>query len=160
MQAILAVTIPFFGLVLLGWVAARRQWLPASAIPGLNAYVLFFALPSMLFRFGSSLPLARLADPVQLANQQASRRRPHTPENVNWRPSNRRSTSVHRTVQGGLHVAPSSFAGDPRLVEKQTAHHPTSTGRNRRVGLALLLQRLTETLFCELQWSVPFPQRA
>ena len=67
MQAILAVTIPFFGLVLLGWVAARRQWLPASAIPGLNAYVLFFALPSMLFRFGSSLPLARLADPVQLA---------------------------------------------------------------------------------------------
>jgi predicted permease len=67
MQAILAVTVPFFGLVLLGWIAARRHWLPASAIPGLNAYVLFFALPCMLFRFGSSLPLARLADPVQLA---------------------------------------------------------------------------------------------
>jgi predicted permease len=67
MQAILAVTVPFFGLVLLGWFAARRHWLPASAIPGLNAYVLFFALPSLLFRFGSSLPLARLADPVQLA---------------------------------------------------------------------------------------------
>jgi len=67
MQATLAVTVPFFGLVLLGWIAARRHWLPASAIPGLNAYVLFFALPCMLFRFGSSLPLARLADPVQLA---------------------------------------------------------------------------------------------
>jgi len=67
MQAILAVTIPFFGLVLLGWLAARLHWLPESAIPGLNAYVLFFALPCMLFRFGSSLPFGHLADPVQLA---------------------------------------------------------------------------------------------
>ena len=66
MQAVLAVTIPFFALVLLGWVAARLRWLPESAIPGLNAYVLFFALPCMLFRFGSSLPFARLADPVLL----------------------------------------------------------------------------------------------
>jgi hypothetical protein len=33
----------------------------------LNGYVLFFALPCLLFRFGSSLPFDRLADPVQLA---------------------------------------------------------------------------------------------
>ena len=66
MQAILAVTIPFFGLVLLGWVASRLHWLPTSAIPGLNAYVLFFALPCLLFRFGSSLPFERLANPAQL----------------------------------------------------------------------------------------------
>ena len=66
MQAILAVTVPFFALVLLGWIAARAGPLPESAIPGLNAYVLFFALPCMLFRFGASLPLARLADPVLL----------------------------------------------------------------------------------------------
>ena len=67
MQAILAVTVPFFALVLLGWVGARSRVLPASAIPGLNAFVLYFALPCMLFRFGSSLPLARLADPALLA---------------------------------------------------------------------------------------------
>ncbi|MDQ6639697.1 MAG: AEC family transporter [Pseudomonadota bacterium] len=67
MQEILAVTIPFFALVLLGWCAARAYWLPESAIPGLNGYVLFFALPCMLFRFGSSLPIGRLADPVLLA---------------------------------------------------------------------------------------------
>jgi malonate transporter len=67
MQPILAVTIPFFALVLLGWLAARAGPLPESAIPGLNAYVLFFALPCMLFRFGASLPLARLADPSLLA---------------------------------------------------------------------------------------------
>jgi len=67
MQAILAVTVPFFALVLLGWLAARAGPLPESAIPGLNAYVLFFALPCMLFRLGSSLPLARLIDPALIA---------------------------------------------------------------------------------------------
>ncbi len=66
MQAILAVTIPFFALVLLGWLAARAGPLPESAIPGLNAYVLWFALPCMLFRLGAGLPLEKLADPVLL----------------------------------------------------------------------------------------------
>ena len=62
MQAILAVTVPFFALVLLGYLATQRDVLPESAIPGLNVYVLFFALPCMLFRFGSSLPFERLID--------------------------------------------------------------------------------------------------
>lgn len=66
MQAILAVTVPFFALVLLGWLGARTRVLPETAIPGLNAYVLYFALPCMLFRFGSSLPIGRLADPALL----------------------------------------------------------------------------------------------
>jgi len=64
MQAILAVTIPFFALVLCGYLAAQRGVLPAAAIPGLNAFVLYFALPCMLFRFGASMPFAQLIDPV------------------------------------------------------------------------------------------------
>ena len=64
MQAIFAVTVPFFALVLLGYLAAQRGVLPESAIPGLNAFVLFFALPCMLFRFGASRPFAQLIDPV------------------------------------------------------------------------------------------------
>ncbi len=64
MQAILAVTIPFFALVLAGWLAARRGVLPETAIPGLNGFVLFFALPCMLLRFGAALPIAQLFDPV------------------------------------------------------------------------------------------------
>jgi predicted permease len=64
MQAILAVTIPFFALVLCGYLAAQRRFIPESAIPGLNGFVLFFALPCMLFRFGSSMPLAQLIDPA------------------------------------------------------------------------------------------------
>ncbi|HEY9237465.1 MAG TPA: AEC family transporter, partial [Burkholderiaceae bacterium] len=67
MQAILTVTIPFFALVLLGFVAAQRRLLPEAAIPGLNAYVLYFALPCMLFRFGASMPFERLIDPALIA---------------------------------------------------------------------------------------------
>ena len=64
MQAILSVTIPFFALVLCGYLAARVQLLPESAIPGLNGFVLFFALPCLLFRFGASLPVRQLVNPV------------------------------------------------------------------------------------------------
>ncbi|MFO1311667.1 MAG: AEC family transporter [Burkholderiales bacterium] len=64
MLAILLVTFPFFALVLCGYVAAHREWLPHAAIPGLNAFVLYFALPCMLYRFGSSTPVAQFADPA------------------------------------------------------------------------------------------------
>jgi predicted permease len=37
--------------------------LPMPAIPGLNAFVLFFALPCMLYRFGASTPIGQLLDP-------------------------------------------------------------------------------------------------
>jgi predicted permease len=60
---IFSVTFPFFALVLAGFVAARRGMLPMDAIPGLNGFVLFFALPCMLYRFGASMPVAQLLDP-------------------------------------------------------------------------------------------------
>lgn len=72
MQAILAVTIPFFALVLCGYLAAQRRFLPEEAIPGLNAFVLFFALPCLLFRFGASMPFAQLIDPVLIGIYAAS----------------------------------------------------------------------------------------
>ena len=62
MLNVLLVTFPFFALVLAGYVAARRKMLPLEAIPGLNGFVLFFALPCMLFRFGSTTPIAQLLD--------------------------------------------------------------------------------------------------
>ena len=64
MLSVLLITFPFFALVLCGYLAARSGILPQAAIPGLNAFVLFFALPCMLFRFGSSTPIAQLLDPV------------------------------------------------------------------------------------------------
>ncbi len=64
MQQILLVTFPFFALVLFGWVVTRARLLPLEAIPGLNAFVLFFALPCMLYRFAASTPIVRLLDPT------------------------------------------------------------------------------------------------
>ena len=63
MYAIFAVTFPFFALVLLGYLAAQRGVMPETAIPGLNSFVLYFALPCMLFRFGAGRPFGQLIDP-------------------------------------------------------------------------------------------------
>lgn len=57
MLAVLLVNFPFFALVLCGYVAARRGALPQAAIPGLNTFVLYFALPCLLFRFGATTPI-------------------------------------------------------------------------------------------------------
>ena len=62
--AILLATFPFFALVLCGYVATRRGVLPQAAIPGLNTFVLYFALPCMLYRFGSTTPIRQLLDPA------------------------------------------------------------------------------------------------
>jgi malonate transporter len=72
MTPILAVTVPFFALVLCGYLAARRHVLPESAIPGLNAFVLYFALPCLLFRFGANTPIVELLNPVVLGLYLAS----------------------------------------------------------------------------------------
>lgn len=66
-MAILSVTIPFFALVLIGYLAARSGTLPLEAVPGLNTFVLYFALTALLFQFGSQTPLADLLDPVVVA---------------------------------------------------------------------------------------------
>ncbi|MDO5691729.1 MAG: AEC family transporter [Pseudomonadota bacterium] len=64
MGHILTVTFPFFALVLCGYLAARSRLLPFDAVPGLNTFVLYFALPCMLYRFGSGTPLMQLFHPL------------------------------------------------------------------------------------------------
>jgi len=61
---IFSVTFPFFALVLCGYLAARSRLLPLDAVPGLNMFVLYFALPCMLWRFGSTTPLLQLFNPM------------------------------------------------------------------------------------------------
>ena len=60
--SIVLITFPFFALVLCGYIAARCAFLPQQAIPGLNTFVLYFALPCMLYRFGAGTPIAQLLD--------------------------------------------------------------------------------------------------
>ena len=67
MLDVLLVTLPFFALVLCGYLAAARALLPLSAIAGLNGFVLYFALPALLYRFGADTPIARLLNPAVFA---------------------------------------------------------------------------------------------
>jgi malonate transporter len=60
--SVFQITFPFFALVLCGYLATRKGYLPLQAIGGMNSFVLFFALPCLLFRFGSSTPIAQLLD--------------------------------------------------------------------------------------------------
>lgn len=60
MSAILEVTFPFFALIAAGYVSVWRTWTPVPAVRALNQFVLFIALPCMLFRFGAGLNLATL----------------------------------------------------------------------------------------------------
>ena len=62
MQTVLGITVPFFALILAGYVAARRSWVPGDAVPAFNGFLLYFAVPAMLFRFASALPFAELAN--------------------------------------------------------------------------------------------------
>ena len=60
---IAGVTFPFFALVLCGFIAARARLVPLEGIPGLNIFVMYLALPCMLFRFAAATPLVQLLDP-------------------------------------------------------------------------------------------------
>ena len=59
---IFAVTLPFFALILLGYIAARRDWVPTSAVPAFNGFLLYFAVPAMLFRFAANTPFEELVN--------------------------------------------------------------------------------------------------
>ncbi|WP_353234285.1 AEC family transporter [Diaphorobacter ruginosibacter] len=67
MLSVFSVTFPFFALVLCGFLATRGKVLPLSAISGLNTFVLYFALPCMLYRFGANTPIGQLLDPAVAA---------------------------------------------------------------------------------------------
>lgn len=62
MATIFAVTVPFFALILFGYVAARRRWVPPESVPAFNGFLLFFAVPAMLFRFAAHTPFRDIAN--------------------------------------------------------------------------------------------------
>lgn len=62
MLAVFLKTLPFFGLIGLGWLAARTRFFPQDAAAWLTKFVFYFALSAMLFRFAARLDLAALFD--------------------------------------------------------------------------------------------------
>jgi malonate transporter len=62
LNTILGVTVPFFALILLGYVAARRRWVAPESVPAFNGFLLYFAVPAMLFRFAAGTPFREIAN--------------------------------------------------------------------------------------------------
>jgi predicted permease len=62
MEPILSVTFPFFALIGLGYLAARKRWVPPESIPAFNGFLLYFAVPAMLFRFASATPFSEITN--------------------------------------------------------------------------------------------------
>lgn len=55
-------TLPFFGLIGLGWAAGKTRFFPAEATAWLTKFVFYFALSAMLFKFAAGLDLGALFD--------------------------------------------------------------------------------------------------
>lgn len=62
MLAVFLKTLPFFGLIGLGWLAARTRFFPEAGAIWLTKFVFYFALSAMLFRFAAGLDLGALFD--------------------------------------------------------------------------------------------------
>jgi malonate transporter and related proteins len=63
MIEILNVALPFFGLILLGVVAGRIWARSEEGLTWLNIFVLYFALPPLIFTVVARTPLTKLANP-------------------------------------------------------------------------------------------------
>ena len=62
MQILLDIIVPVFGIVLIGYVAARTGVFGSSAVEGLGKFVFNFAIPAMLFR---TMATQALPDPIE-----------------------------------------------------------------------------------------------
>lgn len=63
MLAILNIALPFFGLILLGVLAGRIWQKGEDGLAWLNIFVLYFALPPLIFMVVAQTPLEKLANP-------------------------------------------------------------------------------------------------
>ena len=61
MIEILGLILPLFGLILLGYIAARLVHQPIEALGWLNVFVVYLALPALFFRLLSKTPVEKLA---------------------------------------------------------------------------------------------------
>ncbi|UTV99072.1 AEC family transporter [Marinomonas rhizomae] len=57
MEAVINITAPIFFLIFVGFICVRYSFLPQAAIPGLSRFVLYLALPALIFMKLSSMEL-------------------------------------------------------------------------------------------------------
>ncbi|MBJ3774729.1 AEC family transporter [Acuticoccus mangrovi] len=62
MREVLSLTVPFFGLIFLGFVAGRIVRRPASGLEWLNIFILYLALPALFFQLLAETPFEELSN--------------------------------------------------------------------------------------------------
>ncbi|WP_432455197.1 MULTISPECIES: AEC family transporter [unclassified Agarivorans] len=62
MEAVLSITAPIFFLIFLGYLGVRFQVLPQDTLPGLSRFVVYFALPALVFTKLLSMDLAEVVN--------------------------------------------------------------------------------------------------
>lgn len=61
MSDIISLLLPFFGMILIGYVAARLIRQPAEAMGWLNVFIIYAALPALFFKLIAKTPMEQLA---------------------------------------------------------------------------------------------------
>ncbi|MFB9950871.1 AEC family transporter [Rhizobium puerariae] len=60
MADVIALLLPFFGLILIGYLAAKATGQPAEALGWMNTFIIFAALPALFFKLVSRTPVEQL----------------------------------------------------------------------------------------------------
>lgn len=60
MAEITGLVLPFFGMILLGYLAAKATRQPAEALGWLNTFIIYIALPALFFKLVSRTPIEQL----------------------------------------------------------------------------------------------------
>ncbi|CAN7351183.1 AEC family transporter [Rhizobium leguminosarum] len=60
MADIVSLLLPFFGLILIGYIAAKATKQPAEALGWLNTFIIYAALPALFFKLVSRTPIEEL----------------------------------------------------------------------------------------------------
>ncbi|WP_107851682.1 AEC family transporter [Oceanimonas marisflavi] len=66
MLAVMSITAPIFMLIALGYGAVRLRLVPGEALPGMGRFVLFFAMPALIFHTLSELSVHEVIEPGYL----------------------------------------------------------------------------------------------
>jgi predicted permease len=72
MQQVLALALPFFGLIFIGWACGKWRRLPAEGLAWMNFFIVWVALPALFFQLLSRTPIEQLANWAFVATTSAS----------------------------------------------------------------------------------------
>ena len=62
MREVLTLTVPFFGLVFLGFLVGRIAKRPATGLEWMNIFIVYLALPALFFQYLSQTPIQELSN--------------------------------------------------------------------------------------------------